>query len=182
VDWNSAESQELRFRQLSSVCTEPEATVGDYGAGYGALLGYLREHQFTGNYRGYDISAAMVSAARARYLADRRACFSGDEAILRGSDYVMASGIFNVKLATPLADWERYVEQTLDQLADLGRLGFSFNALTSYSDEDRMRPDLYYADPCKLFDRCKRRYSRHVALMHDYGLWEFTLIVRKVPA
>ena len=48
-----------------------------------------------------------------------------------------------------------------------------------YSDPERMRAHLYYADPCRLFDHCKRRYSRHVALLHDYGLYEFTILVRK---
>ena len=41
-----------------------------------------------------------------------------------------------------------------------------------------MRPDLFYADPCWLFDQCKRRHSRDVALLHDYGLYEFTILVR----
>jgi hypothetical protein len=50
--------------------------------------------------------------------------------------------------------------------------------LTSYSDPGRMRPDLYYGDPREYFDLCKRKYSRHVALLHDYGLYEFTIIVR----
>ena len=44
---------------------------------------------------------------------------------------------------------------------------------------ERMLADLYYADPCALFDHCKTKYSRNVALLHDYGLYEFTLIVRK---
>ena len=48
-----------------------------------------------------------------------------------------------------------------------------------YADAERKRPDLYYADPLALFDHCKRRYSREVALLHDYGLYEFTMIVRK---
>ena len=56
---------------------------------------------------------------------------------------------------------------------------FAFNVLTSYADPDRMRPDLYYADPCFLFDYCQRRYSRWVAILHDYGLYEFTVVVRK---
>jgi len=30
-----------------------------------------------------------------------------------------------------------------------------------------------------LFDYCKRTYSRDVALLHDYGLYEFTILVRK---
>ena len=60
----------------------------------------------------------------------------------------------------------------------LGTKGFAFNMLTSYSDADKMRDDLYYGDPCELFDHCKRSYSRNVALLHDYGLYEFTMLVR----
>jgi hypothetical protein len=45
-----------------------------------------------------------------------------------------------------------------------------------------MRPDLYYADPRAIFDHCKRTFSRWVALLHDYGLYEFTILVRKEVA
>ena len=68
--------------------------------------------------------------------------------------------------------------RSIADLAALGRRGFAFNALTRYSDADRRRPDLYYADPLELFDRCKRTYSRFVALLHDYPLYEFTIVVR----
>lgn len=77
------------------------------------------------------------------------------------------------------AEWFNYLQETLDSLDRFSRRGFSFNCLTSYSDEDRKRDYLYYADPCQLFDLCKRRYSRQVALLHDYGLYEFTILVRK---
>jgi hypothetical protein len=30
-----------------------------------------------------------------------------------------------------------------------------------------------------VFDLCKRRHSRNVALLHDYGLYAFTVLVRK---
>ena len=42
-----------------------------------------------------------------------------------------------------------------------------------------LRLDLYYADPCALFDYCKRSFSRNVALLHDYEIYDFTLLVRK---
>jgi hypothetical protein len=42
-----------------------------------------------------------------------------------------------------------------------------------------MRRHLYYADPCYLFDTCKKRFSRNVALLHDYEAYDFTIIVRK---
>lgn len=45
-----------------------------------------------------------------------------------------------------------------------------------------MKEHLYYADPAELFDHCKRNYSRNVALLHDYGLYEFTVLVRKDTA
>jgi hypothetical protein len=53
--------------------------------------------------------------------------------------------------------------------------------LTKYSDAERMagRPDLFYGDPLFFFDFCKRNFSRNVALLHDYGLYDFTIIVRK---
>ena len=75
--------------------------------------------------------------------------------------------------------WSEYLEATLDVLNRTSRLGFVFNSLTIYSDSDKMRDDLYYADPCTLFDFCKRRYSRNVALLHDYDLYDFTILVRK---
>jgi hypothetical protein len=41
-----------------------------------------------------------------------------------------------------------------------------------------MRDYLHYADPAQVLDQCLRRYSRDVALRHDYELYEFTVVVR----
>ena len=179
VDWNSGESQQLRFEQLLRVCDlDASPVLGDYGCGYGALHDHLQQRGFHGAYRGFDISAAMIETAQHRSAKDGKAKFDTKERVLADADFVVASGIFNVKLQSSLHDWQAYVFQTMDRLAEIGRRGFAFNALTSYSDPERMRPDLYYPDPCVFFDRCKRRYSRHVALLHDYGLYEFTILVR----
>jgi hypothetical protein len=95
------------------------------------------------------------------------------------ADYVVASGLFNLRLDVDEQSWRAYILDTLRSLDRLGRRGFAFNMLTSYSDPERMRGDLYYGDPCFFFDHCKRTFSRDVALLHDYGLYEFTLRVRK---
>jgi SAM-dependent methyltransferase len=179
ADWNSAESQELRFRQLLKVCDGAlPFRLGDYGCGYGALLDYTDRLGWTCSYSGYDIAPEMVAAARERHGQRPNRVFATEEAVLAGCDYVVASGIFNVKLAADPERWREYVLETVRRFAALAGRGFAFNALTSYSDPERMRPDLYYADPCLLFDYCKRHLSRHVALLHDYGLYEFTLLVR----
>ncbi len=121
----------------------------------------------------------MVQAAQSRLGHHPQARFTSDRSSLQPADYALASGPFNVKLGTPEADWKSYVHNCLDELNALGRLGFAFNLLTAYSDLDRQRPDLYYADPCEYFQLCKTRYSRNVALLHDYNLHEWTILVRK---
>ena len=71
------------------------------------------------------------------------------------------------------------MEETVDRFDQLSTKGFAFDVLTLYSDPPLRRPDLHYADPLFWFDRCKRKYSRSVALLHDYPLWEFTVLVGK---
>jgi hypothetical protein len=123
----------------------------------------------------------MVRAASDRHAQKSNARFAVAATPPEAADYAIASGIFNVRLGRGDAEWRAYIESTLDVLDRSSRLGFAFNCLTSYSDADKMRDYLFYANPCALFDLCKRRYSRHVALLHDYGLYEFTIIVRKHP-
>jgi SAM-dependent methyltransferase len=180
VDWNDTVSQELRFRQLLRVCEVDEPfTLVDYGCGYGALALFLAERGDRFGYTGYDISTSMVDEAR-RLLAGKEHCrFVTSDDELEQADYAVASGIFNVRLAAADDRWEAHVHATIKRLDELSRRGFSFNMLTSYSDPERMRGDLYYADPSLVFDFCKRHVSRWVALLHDYGLWEFTVLVRK---
>ena len=179
VDWPSEAAQEVRFEQLLRICEgRTRYSIIDYGCGYGALASTLlaRGHQF--DYWGYDVSERMVELARERNPDPERCRFVSDEAELPECDFSVASGVFNLRLEVDDEAWRAYVLDTLESLHRLSRVGFAFNMLTSYSDPERMRPDLYYGDPAHFFDHCKRRFSRNVALLHDYGLYEFTILVR----
>jgi SAM-dependent methyltransferase len=182
VDWNSEASHQLRFQQLLRVLERDcgPFSLNDIGCGFGALAEYLHVRgSVPFQYHGVDLSPAMIRLARERYghLANCR--FSQLSTALTIAHYTVASGIFNVKLTTDPEEWRTYMLDTIEQMSRLSVRGFSFNVLTSYADPERMRPDLYYADPCFLFDYCQRRYSRWVAVLHDYGLYEFTVVVRK---
>lgn len=182
VDWNGSESQVLRFEQLSKILpTSGDFSLNDLGCGYGALLDHLRDKHPSCSYLGVDISPDMISAAGQRHATTPRVRFITASEPDQIADYGVASGIFNVRLGRTDAEWHDYLQSTLDVLDRTSKLGFSFNCLTSYSDEDKKRDYLYYADPCRLFDLCKRRYAKQVALLHDYGLYEFTILVRKTP-
>ena len=180
VDWDSEGSQERRFGELLKICrAKSGGSVIDYGCGYGALLPYMRARGYEHDYTGFDVSERMIEQARGACGDDRACRFATDEAELEPADYVVASGLFNLRLDVGDDAWRDYVVETIRSFDRLSRSGFAFNMLTIYSDSDRMRDDLYYADPPFFFDLCKRSFSRNVALLHDYDLYEFTILVRK---
>lgn len=184
VDWNSKASQWVRFQQLMRVIWDERGlfSINDLGCGYGALIDYLLQHYPQWTYRGYDVSEAMISCAGSLWTKVAKAHsieFVHGRTLLL-ADFTVASGIFNVKLETDNESWLSYVIRTLCNMNIHSVKGFAFNMLTCYSDPPFMRDYLYYADPCSIFDYCKRNFSRNVALLHDYDLYEFTIIVRKL--
>jgi SAM-dependent methyltransferase len=180
VDWNGEESQFLRFEQLTRIVPRgARFSLNDIGCGFGSLIDFLDERYEGFEYRGYDISPEMVDAAAARYPGRNDLRFSTAESPWPVADFSVASGIFNVRQGRGADEWSEYILVTLDAIDAASSKGFAFNCLTSYSDADRVRDYLHYSDPLALFDHCKRHYAKDVALLHDYGLYEFTILVRK---
>lgn len=181
VDWNGEQSQKIRFAALNRILPRAAGapvSIDDYGCGYGAYLDYLSEFGiYEADYLGLDVAPKMIEEARRRHPQQN---FIVGRFSPRIADYAIASGIFNVALQTDRATWQDYILKTLDEINARTIVGFAFNCLTLHSDRDKMRPHLYYGDPCFFFDHCKRSYSNQVALLHDYGLYEFTILVRKI--
>lgn len=181
VDWRDGESQELRFAQLMQISGSTHSgSLIELGCGYGALYLYSRRRGWDFDYSGYDLSEEMVQAARRTLAGHSKAKVAVGGRPAEVGDYCVASGIFNVRFAFSDAQWRRYVLDTLDDMAKAARKGFAFNALTRFSDPERMDPRLYYADPGDLLTHCLSTYGRRVSLLHGYGLYEFTVLVWKV--
>jgi len=180
VDWKSLESQELRFVKLFELIDkrEPAFDVLDYGCGYGALLDYLNIHYKNFIYSGYDISEQMIFNAKLIFRSKAYTWYTNLDNKKKFS-YVVASGLFNVKLSYTEGEWKDYIIETLDKINFISNKGFSFNILSTFSDKEKMTDKLFYADPSFLFNHCKKKYSKHVSLLHDYPLYEFTIIVKK---
>ena len=149
----------------------------DYGCGYGALAQRLIAGAKPFRYVGFDVCTPMVEQARVD-VRDPRCAFTDRENDLPVSDYTVASGIFNVRLEAAEAEWKAHILKTLERLAAHSSRGFAFNMLTLYADREKLRDYLHYADPGEYFRVCKERWSRNVALLHDYELYEFTIVVR----
>jgi len=179
VDWNTDERQRLSFSQLGKLIDGSKAfSMIDFGCGYGALLPYLEKRGWTFDYTGVDVLERMVEAAREAYgeTSSRRFRLPGDD--LPVADYLIACGVLNLKLDVGVEPWTEYCLDMIGRFDRLSRKGFAFNMLTSYSHPERRRDDLYYGNPGFFFDHCKRNLSPNVALLHDYGHYEFTIVVR----
>jgi SAM-dependent methyltransferase len=180
ADWRDAEGQERRFECLLGVARgRASGSLAEVGCGYGALADYIARAGHDLAYTGYDISADMIETARARPYASARVTFRLGSSPTDAADYVVASGIFNVRLGYSDEVWTDYVHDTIETMARSARRGFAFNCLTVHGDPERRRPHLYYADPAALLTHCIARHGRHVAVRHDYGLYEFTVLVWK---
>lgn len=180
VDYNSSEAQEARFLQLIKVIDSSQKySLLDFGSGYGGMYDYLLKLGHNLHYVGYDIAEPMAQKGRELHANNPDCWFTGNIKEIPVLDYAIASGTFNMKLDIDRDLWEKLVIESVNQMNEHASLGIAFNMLTKYSDADKMRPDLYYADPCFFFDYCKRNFSRNVALLHDYNLYDFTILVRK---
>jgi hypothetical protein len=159
VDWNSEAAQEARFAQLVKVinrrpfrCWITAAATARWPATCCA-----RASRWS-SILGFDVLESMV-VQRPRSAPGAAAVqFTASFPRLTRSDYAIASGIFNIRLETPFDRWTEYVTGELHKMDQPEPQGFSVNFLTKYSDAEYMRPHLYYADPCYLFDYCKRNF------------------------
>jgi SAM-dependent methyltransferase len=179
VGWGSEDAHRLRFHKLAEVLDRDEPiSVADLGCGYGALFDFLESLPSIAlrRYVGYDLSPRMVAIARER-ITDPRARFVEAGHVDEEVDYSIVSGTFNVRFDVDERKWSDHARATLDELNVRSKRGFAFNMLSTYVDwkEDH----LFYADPLEWFAFCKRKYSRFVSLLHDYPLYEWTMIVRR---
>jgi len=181
VGWKNNEAQAVRFEQLVKVFRLPAFSLNDLGCGVGDFLKFAGAKISECEYRGYDVMADMVLVAREKYGDLKNAKFylikSAGE--MQPADYTIASGIFNIRFNQDNESWLEYILDTLRVMDSKSTAGFAFNILTKYSDTEFMKTELYYADPCLIFDYCKRNFSKNVALLHDYNQYDFTIIVRK---
>lgn len=181
VGWKSKQAQWNRFSQLTKVISSDNFRLNDLGCGLGDYYWYLKAIGYSDfEYHGYDVMPVMIEEA-IKLNNEPNAHFKQiqiPEDIFI-ADYTVASGIFNLKFKMANEQWLEYIHETISVMYSKSLKGIAFNCLTSYADKEYMRDELYYADPCKMFDFCKRKFSRNVALLHDYEEYDFTILVRK---
>jgi cyclopropane fatty-acyl-phospholipid synthase-like methyltransferase len=179
VDWNGVESQHARFRiLLKHLNIEPQSTILDFGCGYGELLAYLKSEDYSLSYLGYDIVKTSIDAAK-RLHSDAQADFVSVLPEMATWDFVVMSGVFNVKGEIDEVEWCDYVISKINSLLPRAHKGMSFNMLTTHNDAHFRKETLYYVDPMKLLSKLKISPPYTVILDHSYPMWEYTVTITK---
>jgi SAM-dependent methyltransferase len=183
VQWSSRETQHERFSVLSEVVGASDRVI-DLGCGLGELLTWLRQERgFTGQYLGLDLVPEFVNHARERFASDSFASFAefdvASQALPSDYDVVLLSGMFNNQMSD---NWG-FLTSTLEKMYRATRSRVAFNALSTYVDYQA--PGLFYVDPLRVFDHCRRQLGARVDLRHAYQLkrdtipFEFTMLLFK---
>jgi SAM-dependent methyltransferase len=181
VDWTCELTQKLRFIQLLKIAGRRRRfSLNDLGCGYGALLAFVRERygREAIDYFGTDVAPMMIDCAAREHANDARAAFAVQATLEHSADFSVASGVFNVQLGFPARAWREWVADTLAQLQRASRVGFAVNFILPPQPGLEPLKGLYRTQPGVWADFCRDALGGKVEVVRDYGLREFTLLVR----
>src|SRR5262245_37201125 len=142
VDWPNASDLEARFTVLLSILDglpdQPPPALLDVGCGPGLLLDFMRA---TGrldsvDYRGLDLSRAMVEAARHRWPGRN---FSTHDIVAQplpdqSVDVVVMNGVLTEKLDLPQDAMVGLAQALVLAAFKAARVGVAFNVMNPNSD------------------------------------------------
>jgi len=185
--WSNQENVRKRFDMLCRVFDPTDVarggvTIRDFGCGYGALFDHIKDHpvmQGGSRYVGYDMTQSMLDACMRR-IKDTRAEFRRSIRPQHAADYTMISGTFNMRLNAPDDEWLDYVEASLRILWETTTKALAVNMLDR-RHKDILMDGLYYADRDTFVRFCRDSLSEDVRVHEDYGLPDFTVLIRREP-
>lgn len=174
LGWGKHGRQEVRFAVLAEPALQsPESSVLDVGCGFADLYDFLRQRGWSGRYVGIDVVPALLEVAREHHPAlDLRQADITEARDLGQFDYVISSGAFNGRLVAE--NNEEHIATALQAMFAAARVAVCVDFLSTYVDFQK--PEAWHTDPLWAFG-VARRFSRRVALRHDYMPFEFALFL-----
>jgi SAM-dependent methyltransferase len=182
MNWSSKKSQYLRFQELTKIGPIKNKSIHDVGCGNGELLNYLIKNKIIfSKYLGSDISYKMINIANDNFNHFKNVKFKYLNLLTISNqikyDYVLASGIFNIKNNFSNKEWLKYVFEMIIKMFNFSKIGLGFNMLTF--DVDYKEKKLFYMTLDKLVSFIRLNLSKKIVINHSYNLWEFTVYIYK---
>jgi SAM-dependent methyltransferase len=166
-------TQQIRFKQLTSIGDINGCSILDVGCGFGDLYGYLLAKGIRVEYTGIDLNPIFIKIAKKVYPdANFIVGDFEDERFTDMFDWSFESGIFNLKIE----DNDAFIRNTLKKMFYLSKKGLAADFLNSRTMiKDR---SMYYQNPEDLKYFC-HSLSDYVILKSGYRPAEFCVYIYK---
>jgi SAM-dependent methyltransferase len=185
VDWPSGTDLAVRYGVMLELLAEAggRPQLLDLGCGPGLMLDYIAA---TGNidrvdYHGIDLSEEMVDIARTRWPTHQFSCRDIIAAPLpeQSVDVVVMNGVLTERVSVPVEMMTLLAQALVAAAFRVARIGIAFNVMNAHVDWQR--EDLFHWPFDVLAGFLRREVSSHYVLRADYGLYEYTCVVRRQP-
>lgn len=170
--------QSERFDSLTTFMVE-DASILDFGCGFGHLAIYLKNKFSNFKYEGCDIVGDFITKNNKEigdgdelfYLIDD---FNGVE---KKYDFIVAAGVFNLLYSDSLEFHVKIVQETISHLFKKTNKVLSINFMTD--QVDFQAPGSYHQNVVEIYNYCNINLSKRIVVDQSYMPFEYTIHVFK---
>ncbi|MCK4910645.1 MAG: class I SAM-dependent methyltransferase [Thermodesulfovibrionales bacterium] len=176
----SSRGQKARYAWITEVMgPEANASVLDYGCGFGDLFAFLKKNNHSVRYTGMDINPKLIEIAGRTHPETPFRVFDIEEEPLdegMSFDHVVLCGVFNTR-----------VEGASESLMNIIRLlyphaGKALVATALPISAGQKQFDLNYIDPDMLLEFARQEVTPSAELLWNEGMDDFMLVLDKTTS
>jgi SAM-dependent methyltransferase len=179
LGWGKIGRQDIRFSVLTqSFINIPNCSVLDIGCGFADLYTYLIDNGWKGRYVGVDLVPSILEVARERNPSLELYNYDIEQSKELGNfDYVVASGIFNAKLAN--TDNHQHIIKSLNDMLKIADKMISVDFMSTFVDFQK--EGSWHTDPAWLINQITK-LTKRFSIRYDYMPFEFAAFLYKDDA
>lgn len=173
LNWGSKRTQEIRFHIFSEIANLEGKSILDVGCGFGDFCTFLQKKLgLKIDYTGVDISKEIVTQAKAKNPDLEILHLNILEEQIGQFDYVVGSGIHNIKLE----DNYGFFQTMLEKMFSLAKEGVATNFI--YKGETEFDAHIFAYEQEKILSMAQK-LSPFLELRSDYLPHDMTLFLYK---
>lgn len=165
--------QEARFTGLTRYLPDGPYSVLDFGCGLGFLAEWVSQNRPKWIYHGVDIVPEFIKSNQSKFSGLPFSVIESPEDIVQKFDFIIVSGVFNLRVAKDLALHQKWVNDTILSLATLARRALSIDFLST--NVDYMLVESYHQDLIGMIKYLSDVYSPRIVYDASYMPYEFAV-------
>ena len=183
VDWPNLRDLIIRYEvMLGLIRDKGRCSLLDFGCGTAMLHKHILEKGLDHiEYSGIDLSSEYITAASAKFpsVAFHNVDILREPQKVPKTDYIVMNGVLTEKQSLSFEEMWEYSQALLTVLFQNCKVGMAFNVMSKAVDWER--EDLFHVPLDLLVEFLSSKVSRHFIVRNDYGLYEYTVYVYRLP-